>query len=309
MAGKQLKISVFMTATILLLSSSVTKATDRYWNVSSDNWSTAANWLPLPGTEPTSSDDAYIFNGGTANVTLQGEVCNYLHLGNFGMIEMTGGSFTASYSEYVGTGGTGTFNHSAGTNTVSEILFLGNDTDDNGTYNLSGTGLLNTSNEVIGDWGTGTFNHSAGINKVSGSYLVLGNNYGASGTYNLSSTGQLDTPNENIGSSGTGTFTQSGGTNTISNILNIGFLSGAKGTYNHSAGSNTVSNIVFLGFEMGSDGTYNLNGTGVLNTPHVEIGASGTGTFNHSGGTNTISDVLFLGTEMGGNGTYNLSDT
>ena len=68
---------VFLSAVIFDRSSSCVEAASYYWSVSSGDWSTAFNW---GGTEPTSSDDAYIQNGGTANITQTGEICDYLYL-------------------------------------------------------------------------------------------------------------------------------------------------------------------------------------------------------------------------------------
>jgi len=220
----------FMVAVILLLNSSTSNATNRYWNVPSGDWSTTSNWLPSPGTEPTVSDSAYIQNGGTATVNQPGEVCSILYLGNIyagtGTVQMSGGSLT-SYYAYIGNTGAGNFNHSAGTNTASfghdyGGLYLGYISGVIGNYNLSGTGQLIASCEYVGYSGTGIFTHSAGTNTVS-YYLYLGYNSDASGNYNLNGTGQLSASREYIGYNATATalLEQSGGTNTA-NYVSIG---------------------------------------------------------------------------------------
>ena len=49
------------------------------WDGATGNWSTATNWNP--DQEPTATDKAAINNGGTAWITLPGEVCDSLWLG------------------------------------------------------------------------------------------------------------------------------------------------------------------------------------------------------------------------------------
>ena len=83
----------------------------------------------------------------------------------------------------MGSGGTGAFNQTGGTNTVTSVLNLGNYTGIAGTYNLSGSGVLSALSEVVGNNGPGTFNQTGGTNMVTGtgaSPFELG-----SGTYNL----------------------------------------------------------------------------------------------------------------------------
>ena len=54
-----------------------------------DDWSTSSNWS---SSEPTSSTNAYITNGGTATVSLAGETCRGLYVGNSSTLQMTDGS-------------------------------------------------------------------------------------------------------------------------------------------------------------------------------------------------------------------------
>ena len=58
------------------------------------NWSDTAPNPWSPGSEPSSSDNAYIYNGGTATINSSGEVCSYLYLGssNTGTVLMNGGA-------------------------------------------------------------------------------------------------------------------------------------------------------------------------------------------------------------------------
>src|SRR3972149_299218 len=116
----------FITAAILFFSYTSTEADDFSWQVSCGDWSDTE---PCPwdlGTEPTNSDNAYIFNGGTATVTQSDETCYSLYLGDAypGTVAMTGGSLTVNNIN-VGDSGMGYFNHSAGTNTVISYFNLG----------------------------------------------------------------------------------------------------------------------------------------------------------------------------------------
>ena len=284
--GKRSKLSGFLAAAILLLCSSTATATDRYWIVSSGGWSTAANWVPLPGTEPSSADNAYIQNSGTATITASGEVCKYLYLGNTnsGTVNMTAGSLTISGFSYIGYSSTGVFTQSGGTNAIvpsTEFsLYLGYNSGASGIYNLSGSGQLLSPSENIGYISTGIFIQSGGNNRTG--VLNIGSQSDSNGTYNLYGSGALVANiDEHIGLNGTGIFTQSDGTNTISSGL-------------------------YLGHNSGSNGKYNLNGSGQLKAASGYIGNSGTGTLNQSGGTNTVN-ALTLGRYSASSGTYNLT--
>ena len=331
---RQTGLLVFMPAAFLLLCPSSAKATDRYWNAASGDWSDTD---PCPwslGTEPTASDNAYINNGGTASVTQSAEWCSSLYLGgdDTGGIEMIDGTLSTSFSAFIGYTGTGTFTQTGGTNSISSYLYLGSSSGSSGTYDLSGTGQLSATAEYIGYSGTGTFTQTGGTNSIS--TLFLGNSSG-SGTYNLSGSGQLSANTEYIGYSGTGTrtFTQTDGTNFITENLYLGYYSGSSGTYNLSGsgqltasteyigysgtgtftqtgGTNSISTLV-LGNISGSSGSYELSGTGQLSANTEYIGNLGTATktFTQTGGTNTISSTLYLGYNPGSSGSYELSGT
>jgi hypothetical protein len=123
---QRIKIHTLAAIALLLIYPALTKAADNYWNLTSGNWS---DTNPSPwtlGIEPTSSDNVYVQNGGTATIDQTGEQCSYLYLGNFnigntGTIEMMGGSLSVSYSSYIGYDGTGIFTQTGGTNTNSYL--------------------------------------------------------------------------------------------------------------------------------------------------------------------------------------------
>ena len=218
--------------------------------------------------------------------------------GSTGTYTLGGGALAANQSEFIGYSGTGTFNHTAGTNTVTGDLYLGYNGGSVGDYTLSGGALAANQSEFIGYSGIGTFNHTAGTNTLNsnatGSFFV-GYNAGATGTYNLSGTGSLAS-NEFvfIGHSGTGVFNQTGGTHTISGYSVMGGF--------------TVPNSLCLGYNTGSSGTYTLSGGNLSVTDGGEfIGfqSSGiAGTFIQSGGTHFVSLDLYIGLSSTSTGRY-----
>ena len=139
-----------------------------------------------------------------------------------------GGTLSVS-NQYVGSGGTGTFTQSGGTNTVSSNLYLGNAATDNGTYALNGPATLSATTQYVGYSGTGTFSQSAGTNALKNGYvsLYLGYNTTGTGSYSLSGSGSLSAYEQYVGNSGTGTFSQSGGTNGAT-YLELGVNSGRQ---------------------------------------------------------------------------------
>ncbi|MFH1550048.1 MAG: PEP-CTERM sorting domain-containing protein [Planctomycetota bacterium] len=167
-----------------------------------------------------------ISNGGSIDLTGPEDNTYDLFVSNDSIvtIEASGGQLLAGH-EYIGYGGTGTFNQDGGNNTVGALTlgdeYAGFDSppftlDSIGIYNLS-AGELSTVSLHIADKGTGEFNQTGGTN--TSDFLYLGEEWfeGSSfGTYNLYD-GQLISDQEYIGWSGegTGVFNQSGGTNSV----------------------------------------------------------------------------------------------
>ena len=60
-----------------------------------------------------------------------------------------------------------TFTQSGGSNTVSSTLYLGYNSDDSGSYTLTGTGFLSAPTQFLGYCGTGTFTQSGGTNTAA----------------------------------------------------------------------------------------------------------------------------------------------
>ena len=107
------RVSCAMVAVLLVLP--VSARADQYgWHPSSGDWMVASNW---GGTLPTSGDTAIIDNGGTANITTTGPVCNTLSVGEIGtdnsMVQMIAGSLSTS-TQYIGYEVAGNFAQSGG---------------------------------------------------------------------------------------------------------------------------------------------------------------------------------------------------
>jgi fibronectin-binding autotransporter adhesin len=299
-----LRLTSTLAAGFVLQWAGEVRATTRAWNDGSGNWSTAADWTPsgvpaagdtvnINETDGVSRTITYDYTG--AAVTLSSlaiDLTGYTGTATT-LFSMSANNLSAT-NEFVGSSGlgsngTGLFNQSGGTNTVSSgQLFIGVNSTDKGFYYLSGTGSLTATGEDVGYMGTGTFNQSGGSNSVNpGSALNVGELSNSIGVYTLSGSGTLSVSGyEYIGDAGSGTFNQSGGTNTI----NSGYT-------------------LYVGYNSVSNGTYNLSGTGTLSVTGFEtVGVAGTGTFNQTGGTNTLNGTsnLNLGYNSGSSGTYTL---
>lgn len=289
-----------------------------YWATATGNWSNGANWT---AGEPDLGYYAMIGNGGTAQITMGGEVCAYLYVPDFegtsGNVSMTSGDLTAA-DVLMGYYGTGTFTQSGGTVTLSDGLWAGRYSG-NATYTLSGGDLSAAVESIaLGLGGQATFYHSGGTNTVGG-FPGLRVGDGGSGWYYLSGTGQVSANTVFVGNGGgTGIFEQSSGTCTITDRLHMGG-NGGTGTYNlnggtlsavqewigrdtrnnvftQTGGTNTVGGTIYIPQTSYGGGTYNLAG-GTLSAAGIEIGCSGAGSFNidDPAAEMTISETLTLG--------------
>ncbi len=253
-------ISPFLISVVVLIcvvSSVQGRGKQPYWQVSYGNWSNSNNW---DWGEPDSGDYTYVINGGTAQVTLDGEWVRELHMGGDSTVQIESGSLSIGDQERIGMAGPARIVQTGGVHTVHQILFLGSGAT--GTYELSG-GEYNGVREWMGfNGGAGVFIHTGGTHNVSDE-MVVGFTVGA--TYQLGGTGLLDVSNTYVGRSNVGEFTQTGGTHIVDK-LTLG---------DYSSGS----------------GTYNLNG-GTLTADREYIGGSGTGLFVQTGGTNNVGSLI-----------------
>ncbi len=280
--GLMMRVTVVVTMIVLMTGSA--GAATVYWNVASGDWDTDANWT---GGTPTSSDDVYIRNDGTATITTAA-TCNNLNLGRSGngdgsCILAPVGSLNVGAIEYIGgwSGNTnlniGYFTQNGGANTTPTLL-LGNGTTE-GQYALNGGMLSCSSYESIGYSYTGTLIQSSGIN-VSPS-IYIGHNLSGIGVYNLD-----------------------GGEMRLSAGLYAGFY--GTGIVNQTSGIITNSGAITVGRYAGSTGTYNLS-NGQIIAKGLYLGSEGAGSFYQSGGTNRSSGDILIGSSSGGVGYYEMS--
>src|SRR5262249_26362766 len=131
---------------------------------------------------PTGGRGAVSQANGTVTMTEFSDLVVGFGAGSNGTYTLSGGSFMAHQSEFIGSSGTGVFTQSGGTNSLlppGEVgyLNLGANVGGSGTYNLSGGTLTSARSEIIGDAGTGVFSQTGGSNTISGAMhdLILGN--------------------------------------------------------------------------------------------------------------------------------------
>jgi autotransporter-associated beta strand protein len=238
-------------------------------------------------------------NGGTGSFIQTGGInkCGYLLFGNgsyygatnaSGTYDLSGTGQVIATAEEIGIYGSGTFNHSGGTNSAM-WLYLGQYQGFSGSYNLTATGQLNVGYEDIGYEGNGVFTQSGGSNTVGG--LSLGFNSTASGTYNLRDRGALNANQENIGRQGSGTFNQSGGTNEVIVLV----FGGTNGTYNLNGGTLITLSIIqgsgTAAFNFGG-GTLQASWTFSTSLPMTLTGDGGNANINTAGNSIILSGVL-----------------
>ncbi len=264
-----------------------------------------------------SSSSQYIATKGKFNQSGGTNSNQFLTIGGGGGYTLTAGSLSTSFDAQIGGNSAGIFSQSGGTNTVSRFLYLGSYSSD-GTYNLSGTGVLSAWSELFGGAGPGhfvVFNQSGGTNNF-GSNLGIGGSaaaYGlpaSTGTYNLSSGSLISTyTGGSLGVGYNGTFNQTGGY-VITPALSIGnggqylLKNGSlTATYTTLSGGNFVqaggSHTTSLYME---GGTYTLS-NGQLTTINGQIGVYGNAIFNQTNGTHQVTNNL----QIASGGTYNLT--
>jgi fibronectin-binding autotransporter adhesin len=292
----------------LLITANMVQADDNYWPVyySYGDWSDGDNWSL--GVPPSSSDDAYV-DWTSVDITSYA-TCADLYLDQYQTGQttvnlMNGGNLSVVNDEWI----CGIFNHNGGTNSANYLGIGGT-----GTYNLSNGQLTIKSNVFGGEQISGKFNQYGGINSTYGLLVDNGiytqnggtNNVapdsgGTSlviwgGGYNLNN-GYLTTSNFEaiIG----GYFKQGGGTHTVNGSLQVNgtYQLGAgqltvngsetmNSTFAHSGGKHNVSGSLGIGTK-GNSGYYTLSASGELSVSGGEVigSSSSSGTFNQYNST------------------------
>jgi autotransporter-associated beta strand protein len=231
-------------------------------------------------------------NSATATVVAGNSVSQYYYrtgtVGLAGTTSMTGGSLAVN-DEYVGYGGTGTFNQSAGSHTAYWHLYVGAPDGDSragaGTYNLSGgtlaDGYLAVGTDLAGSGGPGLIVQSGNSRHDTTNNVFLGNTAsGCTGTYKILA----------------GTWNVGGSVSGPSNgtiIINGGTIS--------VGASINVKNFT-LGDTSGYNGAFTLAAAKSLTATNETIGQGGTGAFTQNGGANNVTNLT-----IGNGSSYTLS--
>ena len=268
-------------------------------------------------------------SGGTNTINgLNNLYLGYNAAGAGGTYTLSGGALVANQSEYVGFATDSTFNHSAGSNTISAsaagIFSIANNNTSFSAYNLSGTGSLTVNaNEYVGYDGLGLFTQSGGTHTV-GTVAANRDLYlsysGGRGNYTLLSGKLTVNGSETVGYARPGVFVQSGGTHTVSNSLGIGATPGGQGSsyalsdgtltvtglenisgissvnnsFTQTGGLHTVGDpasrtgVLSIAAYTGSIASYSLTSGNLTVNGVQQVGGLGVATFTQSGGTNRI---------------------
>lgn len=303
------------------------EAVDANFTETSGYWTNASAWstTPVGNTAYIGRTVAGSAPVATCIVDTAGQNCAELRLGytapDKGILNMTGGSLAISSNSYIGYGGTGIVTQVSGTwNNGGGSLRLGETSSGDGTYNLSGDGVLTNVNEVlIGFDGRGSVTLSGSVKVYSNFRIHLGKSssrkgsgevtqtggywdakeqhwYIASqrdttGTYNLSGDGVVTNINSlHVGSQGNGTLNLSGSgkfyTGCGGGYVSMPFSSLGRGTVVQSDDSlwDTGGGAIYIG---GYDGNINA-----------------TGTYTISSGVLTNCGTLYVGRISAGTGRF-----
>ena len=280
-------------------------AGDVTWNGggADQSWFNTANWNP--DSLPTSSDNAYIYDGGTAMVDTPGAVSCVL---------------------YVGNGGGGTLSITDGGHVTDRWGDLGYGIGSTGIATVSGAGSTwsNTEGLFVGYYGSGTLNITNG-GLVSNGSSFLGYASGSTGTATVNGPGSTWTNGDElrVGGWGDGTLSILNGGEVFSQRASIATLSGVTGAATVDGSTWTNSGNFFIGGDgsgPGGTGSVAVQNYGVLyaggtlklwntGTLSVDRGTVVAGTLdNGSGGTfsDTLdSDVIVNALNFGNTAAFN----
>ncbi len=274
--------------------------------------------------------NASFTNAGTATTVIPGPVNIASGAGSIGTVNVTGGTFTASGTTFVGQGGGGSFAISGGATSLQQVDIAPSGT---GAMTVSGGALVNPLRINVGQGGTSaSYNQTSGTVNVSswtavglgsaGQFNLSGGTYNANGgfetgadnigTATISGTGILNTSNFEVPSrngGATSAATVSGGAITATGAITLGGRDGnttASGTLNQTAGTITAATVNIGG---ASVGTWRQSGGTTRTTGNFEIGTTaGANLMELNGpGTLTVDGELWVGQAAGSNATFNMS--
>jgi autotransporter-associated beta strand protein len=302
----------------LALSSQLGAADRDFDNGGGDlKWSTANNWTG--NAVPTSADNVFIGNGNNNNWTIALDY-NAPSVREVGLARLGSGMVT--------------INQTAGTLQVNSWLNLGQQGGGTGTWNMSGSSVINATHSyspnpgqtVIGVGFTSSPNYDTGIltlsgtakfNQTAGDIRIGGElstsrakgtvTLNGSSELKLTGTGVILVGNATNGSTGAMTVNNSAIVSAAENII-VSNNIGANGTLT----VNDTASITTLKGLIASNGTGNINVTGgTVNANWITLAAAGgVGVMTQSGGAVTLSGsdgLLSIGHANSAQGTYHLN--
>ena len=255
----------------LLVLAAPAHAVDYFWDIAEGDWNVAENWVPLGVPTLPLDDDAYVDNGGVAEVSEPSGEPRLVVIGDFndGQLFITGGNLTVRR---------GRIGNQPGSTGRVTVLNAG------ATWNI-GSDPKPGGDLVVGASGNGTL-----IVRDGGSVDVLNTLFVASnlgtGTLDILNGGTVDCFVAAIGNGtlGSGTVTVDGAGSLLSGFsIEVGIL--GSGTLVISAGGEVNGPFCNLATQSGSTGTLNIgNGgaPGFLDTLGVSGGPGATVNFNHN---------------------------
>ena len=265
------------------------------------------------GTTVGSSGEGYFYQGGGTHTT------PFLRLGwnpgsygEYGFNNLVGdddnGILNVNGDLLIGDMGTGRFNQSDGTNTVTGNLILANSPGGKGNYYLYGGKLAVSGDENIGVGGYGEFYQAFNSqNLVTGNVNLDSFFLSSSGTYTMNDKSYLKVGGDlNVGKATYGWFTMSNDSyiNTTGDE-HIGV--NGQGYFVQNDWSSNNCNDLYLADNPGSQGQYSMNG-GDLQAQNMFFGAGdATFTQNQPSGSIAVTN-LWLGSNTGGTSTYLLQN-
>ncbi|PCJ30544.1 MAG: hypothetical protein COA90_09020 [Gammaproteobacteria bacterium] len=287
------------------------------WTGTTGDWLTASHW---DISSPTPSDDAYIDNAGTAQVTSAGAVALDLFIGstntNTSSLSISNGGTVNNVNSIVGrgSGSTGTVTVEGASSTWTNTGYLRIGDSGNGTLTISNGGAVSNTNATIGRNSKSISSATVeGLGSIwtSTGQLRVGDNGSASDNGSGSLTIRHGgTVNYNLGyigtqsySTGTVTVEDAGSTlTTTSSNLSVG-LNGTGHLTISNAGAVT-NKVGLIAHNLNSTGTVIVEGSGSTWTnTGLHIGEYGTGYLTiRNGGAVTNNDGI-IGRRLNSTGT------
>jgi len=288
-------LSLTLCAGLIALAPLPAAAEDKYWLPATGDWSDPANWDP--GGVPTSADNAYIDNDGTASILL--------------------GTATAG-TAYVGYEQAGTVSHAGGTFATDGQIYLGYALGAAGYYELGAAGTLEARYVRVGRGGSGTFAQVGG--NCIGDVLVAAapseySDQPVSGLYELQA-GLLSSEYTSIAGGSPlaeGVLVQTGGSHVVDQWVNVASFSG-NGTYQMLGGTLQTGSLGCAaghgpgGFELGLPNAQFVHSGGLVQVENfLHLGFNGHATYSLTGSGELVSQVVSVGKGQVGDPEYEYS--